>query len=77
MIEPSYHFAQRLLEEAEIDEHSAFAQAFTRCPSPHLVIMAVEPLTLAVVMDKPVRGGESSFNPDFIHTPDNIHSCQI
>ena len=76
MVEPSYHFAQCLLEKAEIDEHSALAQALTRCPSPHPVVMAVETLALAIVMNKPVRSGESSFNPNIVHTSDNIHSSQ-
>lgn len=74
MVKTPYHLAQSLFEDAKIDEHPALAQAPSRCPCPHPVIVSMQALTLAVVMNKPVRRRKPSLNPHIVHRYDNIDS---
>lgn len=68
MVKPRDHLAQGFLEDTEIDEHSPLAQYLSRCPSPHPVIVTVQALALAVVMNKPMRCGKPGLYPHFVHS---------
>ncbi|GAB6275826.1 MAG: hypothetical protein SAMD01599839_03660 [Rectinema sp.] len=60
-------FLESGLNDAKIDEHPAFAKFLAGNPHPHLIIVAMEALALAVVMDNSVGRGKLGLNSNIVH----------
>jgi hypothetical protein len=72
MVQNRKNLVHGCFQKGKINQHSAFAEVGTHCPDPHLVVVAVKPFAFAVVMEQPVSGRETAFNPYLVHKANHI-----
>ena len=76
VVEYGKHLAQRGLQKTEIQEHSALAELVAGGPDMDLVVVAMQALALAVIMEKPMGRREGGLDPHFVHRRTIARGCR-